>query len=60
MRYAHNQALLSDLMCRSKISIGWDGTIYDCDFNLALGFPADVERSHIFNLDGGSLNKKQF
>jgi hypothetical protein len=23
MRYAHNQALLSDLMCHSKISIGW-------------------------------------
>lgn len=58
LRDAHNQALLSDLMCRSQVSIGWDGTIYDCDFNLALGFPADVERPHIFNLDWGSLNKR--
>jgi radical SAM/Cys-rich protein len=58
LRDAHNQALLSDLMCCSQISIGWDGTIYDCDFNLALGFPADVERPHIFNLDWGSLKKR--
>jgi len=27
------------LMCLSQISIGWDGTVYDCDFNLALGIP---------------------
>jgi radical SAM/Cys-rich protein len=58
LRDAHNQALLSDLMCRSQISIGWDGTIYDCDFNLALGFPADVERPHIFDLDWSSLNRR--
>ena len=24
------------LMCRNQISIRWDGTLYDCDFNLAL------------------------
>ena len=24
-------------MCRRQISVGWDGTLYDCDFNLALG-----------------------
>ena len=23
-------------MCKRQISIGWDGTLYDCDFNLAL------------------------
>ncbi len=31
------------LMCRHQISIGWDGTIYDCDFNLALGLPVGDE-----------------
>ena len=25
------------VMCRSLLSIGWDGTIYDCDFNQMLG-----------------------
>jgi hypothetical protein len=24
-----------------QISVGWDGTLYDCDFNLALGLPVD-------------------
>jgi hypothetical protein len=26
-------------MCRQKISVGWDGTLYERGFNLALGFP---------------------
>lgn len=31
-----NPATVPGLMCRHQISIGWDGTLYDCDFNLAL------------------------
>ncbi len=27
------------LMCRHQISVGWNGNLYDCDFNLALGIP---------------------
>lgn len=54
----YNQANLPNLMCRSQISVGWDGTIYDCDFNLALSLPADVERPHIFDLDWDSLNRR--
>ena len=34
-----NPATLDGLMCRNQISIGWDGTLYDCDFNLALSMP---------------------
>jgi hypothetical protein len=30
-------ATVAGLMCRHQISIDWDGTMYDCDFNLALG-----------------------
>ena len=29
------------LMCRNQISIRWDGTLYDCDFNLALDMVMD-------------------
>lgn len=32
-----NAQTVPDLMCRHQISVGWDGTLYDCDFNLALG-----------------------
>ena len=29
----------SALMCRSTLSVAWDGSLYDCDFNQALGLP---------------------
>lgn len=32
-----NPQTLDGLMCRHQISVGWDGRLYDCDFNLALG-----------------------
>jgi len=37
-----NPATLDGLMCRHQISVGWDGRLYDCDFNLALGLPAET------------------
>lgn len=34
---AFNPATISGLMCRSTISIGWQGEVFDCDFNQMLG-----------------------
>lgn len=38
-----NAATIPGLMCRSLVSIGWDGSVYDCDFHqmeeLRLGAP---------------------
>ena len=31
-----NAATLNQVMCRNLISIGWDGSVYDCDFNQML------------------------
>jgi radical SAM/Cys-rich protein len=31
-----NAATLEQVMCRSLISIGWDGSVFDCDFNQML------------------------
>ena len=31
-----NPAAVRNVMCRSLISVGWDGTLYDCDFNQML------------------------
>jgi radical SAM/Cys-rich protein len=31
-----NPATVNGLMCRNLVSIGWDGRIYDCDFNQML------------------------
>jgi hypothetical protein len=32
-----NPATVDGLMCRSMLSVGWLGEIYDCDFNQMLG-----------------------
>src|SRR5205807_4818736 len=32
-----NPATVEGLMCRTTLSVGWQGEIYDCDFNQMLG-----------------------
>ncbi len=34
-----NPATVGGLMCRKLISVSWEGRLYDCDFNQALGLP---------------------
>jgi radical SAM/Cys-rich protein len=41
LREAFNPGTVPGLMCRRQVSVGWDGTLYDCDFNLVLGLPLD-------------------
>lgn len=36
---SYNPAALERVMCRTTLSVGWDGTLYDCDFNQSLGLP---------------------
>ena len=37
-----NPAAVQDVMCRDLISVGWDGTLYDCDFNQMLELPLQL------------------
>ncbi len=36
---AFNPATLDKVMCRNLLSVGWEGSIYDCDFNQMLELP---------------------
>jgi radical SAM/Cys-rich protein len=36
---AFNPSTLAGLMCRNTLSVGWDGALYDCDFNQMLALP---------------------
>ena len=36
LRESYNPDTLPGLMCRQLISVGWEGTLYDCDFNQML------------------------
>ncbi len=44
-----NVATLDKLMCRHQLHVGWDGTIYDCDFNYALGLASEAGHIRDFN-----------
>ena len=48
-----NRATVAGLMCRSLVSVGWDGRTYDCDFNQVLGIGLAGPRT-VFDL--GSLD----
>lgn len=39
LKESFNPQTLPSLMCRHQINIAWDGTFYDCDFNLAARLP---------------------
>lgn len=45
-----NPATLPGLMCRSTLSVGWDGQLYDCDFNQALELPLSRETRTIWDI----------
>ncbi|MBK5929883.1 arsenosugar biosynthesis radical SAM (seleno)protein ArsS [Halochromatium salexigens] len=60
LRSAHRAENLANVMCRSLISVDWQGWLYDCDFNQMLGLPlgvtkADAERPHLRDLPGRAL-----
>jgi radical SAM/Cys-rich protein len=40
-----NSGTVEHLMCRSLVSVGWDGKLYDCDFNQMLELPAPTRRT---------------
>ncbi|MBC7874437.1 MAG: arsenosugar biosynthesis radical SAM protein ArsS [Ferruginibacter sp.] len=44
---AYNPDAAAHVMCRNTLSIGWDGTIYDCDFNQMLEMKVDCAAQHI-------------
>lgn len=50
-----NPATVASLMCRSQVAVGWDGYLYDCDFNLAEGLWLGREKRHVSSLSEGPL-----
>lgn len=46
-----NPCTLEGLMCRSLISISWDGYLYDCDFNQAGGLFCANQKAHVTEVE---------
>jgi len=45
-----NPCTVPRLMCRTTLSVDWQGFLYDCDFNLAAGINLSGNRRHISEL----------
>jgi hypothetical protein len=45
-----NPATIARLMCRNTLSVAWDGTLYDCDFNQMLDLPILDEKGQPMNV----------
>ncbi|MEM9864051.1 MAG: arsenosugar biosynthesis radical SAM (seleno)protein ArsS [Myxococcota bacterium] len=54
---AYNPAAAAGVMCRSTLSVGWDGRLYDCDFNQMLEIPVETS-VHIRDVDLKALAQR--
>ena len=55
LRDSFNPATISGLMCRHQLHVGHDGTMYDCDFNYAIGLPVRSRAQHVRDFDPGAF-----
>lgn len=47
-----NPAAAGNIMCRTLVSIDWQGFIYNCDFNQALGIPVTADDGRPMTITG--------
>jgi radical SAM/Cys-rich protein len=47
-----NPCAVEGLMCRTLVSVSWDGFLYDCDFNLAAGLHLGGRKIHVSEMAG--------
>jgi radical SAM/Cys-rich protein len=58
LKSAHQEDNTASVMCRSLISVNWQGYLYDCDFNQMLDMPLQIDhrpRLHISDLSSVDL-----
>lgn len=55
---AFNPAAAANVMCRNTISVGWDGLLYDCDFNQMLELPVASTAVHIRDFSAAKLDER--
>jgi radical SAM/Cys-rich protein len=57
---AFNPSAAGGVMCRNTISVGWDGNLYDCDFNQMLDLKVSCTNStHISGFNVDTFNKRE-
>ena len=56
---AFNPAAARSVMCRNTVSGGWDGHLYDCDFNQMLELGVHGSSNHIRDFDWTALSNRE-
>ncbi len=57
---AFNPAAAAGVMCRSMVSVGWDGRLFDCDFNQMLELEVSERRAaHIRDFSASLLAERE-
>lgn len=56
---AFNPFAASGVMCRNTLSIGWDGYLYDCDFNQMLDLKVKGRSQHVSDFDLEALENRE-
>jgi len=56
---AYNSTAAAKVMCRNTISVGWDGYLYDCDFNQMLELKVNCQSKHIVDFCLEDLTKRE-
>jgi len=56
---AFNPAAVANVMCTNTLSVGWDGSLYDCDFNQMLDLKVASPVQHIKDFDLNSLQRRE-
>ncbi|MFZ0489675.1 MAG: arsenosugar biosynthesis radical SAM (seleno)protein ArsS [Salegentibacter sp.] len=55
---AFNPGAVQNVMCTNTISVGWDGYLYDCDFNQMLNLGVASQSRHISDFNEDLLNRR--
>ena len=55
---AFNPGAVEGLMCRNTLSVGWDGRLYDCDFNQMLELPL-ASSAHLRDFDEAAWQRRR-
>ena len=52
LKSSFNPCAVPGLMCRSIVSVSWNGYLFDCDFNLACGLHLGGRKTHVSRMKG--------
>ena len=55
---AFNPVAAENVMCTNTLSVGWEGYLYDCDFNQMLALKVDSKHQHIRDFNLKSLEQR--